>query len=597
MKFQKKIIFNFIGFSGIIMMILVGIYCYFSYSDLKKTEFDNMKTVATTKVSQFSDMLVQMDNVSIQLLSAQDFLEATILLSRNKGKSYEDIYFDDAAVIVRSALNNYYFMTTFGRVIFFNRNGFVIASNDLENYKVNTGTSYNEIDWISKVENSKGNGIVIGIHEDILNNDFSVLSLVKEIQGDNRGYIEVQQRKNKIDNFIKDDVMHMKYFVFDANTHEIIYSSEDTIEYEEYIPYIKNENNTFEEIVTSKYGNEILFEQLIFEDKLVFLSVNETNFFEEVTYKIVPLVLIIIVLFAGFSGAYVYFSSQRLSEPIKKLQEIMEKSSNENFVIDKNSIISNDEIEILYEHFIDSLYKKQLAENQREKLSMLQLQAQFDMLQAQVNPHFIYNVLNVVSYRGVINDDDVICDICSDLAGMLRYSTNTKEKLASVEEEIENLEKYLRLLKYRYEHKLVYHIDIDQDVKHKVLPKIVLQQIVENSIVHCCEKSNSSIEIDVSGKRTEYGVVIMISDTGVGIEKNMIEHIYQSFEEVKNKLSNNRANVEMEIGGIGLANTFARLYLVYGDNVGIKFVSDIGKGTRVILSMNDLGIDVEESNV
>lgn len=74
----------------------------------------------------------------------------------------------------------------------------------------------------------------------------------------------------------------------------------------------------------------------------------------------------------------------------------------------------------------ERLYK---AIRREKQLSDLQMQTQFDMLQAQVNPHFIYNVLNVISSRGSMNDDEVICDICDDLAGMLRYSTDTNKNM------------------------------------------------------------------------------------------------------------------------------------------------------------------------
>ena len=127
--------------------------------------------------------------------------------------------------------------------------------------------------------------------------------------------------------------------------------------------------------------------------------------------------------------------------------------------------------------------KEQLNQSiiREARLSTLQLQAQLDVLQAQVNPHFLYNVLNIISNRGVQDNDEVICDICDDLAGMLRYTTNTNERYADISSEKSYLQKYFSLLKYRYEHKLSYQIEIDDRISQQMLPKMILQQFVENS--------------------------------------------------------------------------------------------------------------------
>ncbi len=328
-----------------------------------------------------------------------------------------------------------------------------------------------------------------------------------------------------------------------------------------------------------------MFEQKIFNDSLVFLAINSNDFKEDIINKILPLTLIIFILFAMFVFAYVYTTSQILSQPIKKLQKIMEQSAGEDFSIDMPTKISNDEIEILYKYYIEALEKRQDAVLQEKKLSMLQLQAQFDLLQAQVNPHFIYNVLNVISNRGMINSDEMICDICSDLAGMLRYSTNTKEKYATVNTEIEYLELYLSLLKHRYEHRLMYSIEIDNSIKNERLPKILLQQIAENSVVHGYGNSDSIIEIVVKGVLKDSGFEIIVSDNGDGITEDTINAIYKSFDDIKKKFTDNRVNVEMEIGGMGLLNTFARLYLLYNESAYIHLHSKSTGGTEVVIGV------------
>lgn len=280
-------------------------------------------------------------------------------------------------------------------------------------------------------------------------------------------------------------------------------------------------------------------------------------------------------------------------KPIRLLQTFMENIQLNNMQAEIPEKISNDEIEALYISFQDLLRRLDESIVKERRLSVLQLQSQFDLLQAQVNPHFIYNVLNVISNRGIENDDEVICDICSDLAGMLRYSTNTKEKYATVEEEKQYLEKYLGLLKYRYDYKLTYEIKIEATVYDKMLPKIVIQQIVENSITHGYAASADIIRITIEGYEDEKGWHIRVCDNGCGVSEVTLAGIDRSMEEIRRKLRENREHVEMEIGGMGLVNTYARLYLLYADTLMLKICSNEGNGTEVVLSVLNTAPDMK----
>ncbi len=249
MKFQKKIVFSFVGFSAIIILILIGIYSYFSFKDLKKTEYENTRMVATTKAKQFEDMLKKMDNVSLYLLSDQSFLDATVTVSRSTNKSYEDIYFNEDVTVIRNALNNYYFMKQFYRVIYFNENDIVIANNNFNSTnKIDNNVHVKDIPWLPKVKNTVGENQVIGIHKDDWDylNNYDVLSTVMEIQGNDRGFIEVQQKKEAIDSFMNDEVMNMDYVVLDTKNGELIYTNNEDINYTEYIDIIgKNNKNIY----------------------------------------------------------------------------------------------------------------------------------------------------------------------------------------------------------------------------------------------------------------------------------------------------------------------------------------------------------------
>ena len=154
------------------------------------------------------------------------------------------------------------------------------------------------------------------------------------------------------------------------------------------------------------------------------------------------------------SLSYILFASKQLTRPVFQLYQMIRDTSLETLGDPVEIPDSSDEFRDLGKAYADMRERLNEAVIRETNISVLQLQAQFDLLQAQVNPHFIYNVLNIISARGIKDGDEMICDICGDLAWMLRYATNTREKFATIAQEISHLDKYFALLKYRYEQKL-----------------------------------------------------------------------------------------------------------------------------------------------
>lgn len=267
------------------------------------------------------------------------------------------------------------------------------------------------------------------------------------------------------------------------------------------------------------------------------------------------------------SEAVAVIIANKLSRPIMQLRDQMENTGIENLDMEPVIFNTDDEMEALsiaYQKLIRRLNEAMVKE---KRISLLQLQAQFDTLQAQVNPHFIYNVLNVISNRGIVDEDEEICEICGSLAAMLRYSANNKERYATVKEEFAYLDKYIYLLKSRYEHRLEVTVDYDLSIEGEVLPKIVIQQLVENSIQHGYKNGKDIMKICVHGWRDEQGWYIRVHDNGDGITEQISLKLENKMENIRRKIMRSQSNIELEIGGMGLANTYARMFLMYTDRV------------------------------
>ena len=211
------------------------------------------------------------------------------------------------------------------------------------------------------------------------------------------------------------------------------------------------------------------------------------------------------------------------------------------------------------------------------------MQASFDSLQAQVNPHFIYNILNVLSNRGLIDGDDEICEICDSIASMLRYSTSTLKRTATIKEELEHVRNYLLLMKKRFEHRLKFNIDTDPEIYGETIPKIVLQQIVENSINHGFESLQTTMEIGIRGYMSDGWWFIEIMDNGQGFEPHILDELRTRMESIREDISSTEPYTGFAIGGMGLLNTYARMLLIYNRQFEFMLDNVDGGGARVTI--------------
>ena len=162
-----------------------------------------------------------------------------------------------------------------------------------------------------------------------------------------------------------------------------------------------------------------------------------------------------------------------------------------------------------------------------------------------------------------MDDDDMICEICGALASILRYSTGTQRRYVTLDEELEYMRNYYYLLRARFGERLHFHFCIEDSIRKVEIPKALIQQIVENSVVHGFRDSTSSMEIDICGKLQGDRCILQIRDNGSGIEKEALEKIHFRFKEIRTKLLEEHENIRLEIGGMGLVNAFARCLLLY----------------------------------
>lgn len=235
------------------------------------------------------------------------------------------------------------------------------------------------------------------------------------------------------------------------------------------------------------------------------------------------------------------------------------------------SLDQNDEFKYLSDQY-NSLVEQisELLELNRELIDCTRV-AEIRQLQAQFNPHFIFNVLEVLKY--VIYDDaDKAAKIIALLANLLRYSVSYSETIVTLQKDMEYIQNYLALQKIRYDDKLQFHILLSDNIRKCTLPKLVIQPLVENCIAHGYRRKDS-LTITVTGTVEDGNIVLRVTDNGDGIPAEKLKTL-------RERLQNTRLE---ESGHIGLYNSHRRLQLLYGPEYGLKIFSVVNLGTEVVL--------------
>ncbi len=197
--------------------------------------------------------------------------------------------------------------------------------------------------------------------------------------------------------------------------------------------------------------------------------------------------------------------------------------------------------------------------------------AEFNSLQAQINPHFLYNTMDMINWMAQQGQTDEISEAVQSLSRFYKLTLSKKHGISTIANEVEHVSIYLRLQNMRYKDRINFISDIPDELNEYCLPKLTLQPIIENSVIHgILETESKSGTIVLTGWLEDHDIILMISDDGVGIPAEKLSTI----------LSGNGSSSS---GGSNIAvyNTHRRLQILYGDGYGLSYSSTPGTGTEV----------------
>lgn len=289
---------------------------------------------------------------------------------------------------------------------------------------------------------------------------------------------------------------------------------------------------------------------LIYYSERQFLN-KFSNFFQKQIFVFIVTILAILLSLHLVSLPFIFLNSQYDSSSANYL-------SAPNITRLFNAIIIAG-LRVLY-NFIN--YKLQGIVNQKDvelaKMKELKNQAELNALHSRINPHFLYNSLNSIAVLAHTNPDKTE-NMATGLSELFRYSINKENKtFVTVSEELEMVEKYLEIEKTRFEDKLIYKIEVEENVKEKLIPKFLIQPLAENAIKHGLSKIKEVGKLTISLKQIEKDLVITIFDNGPAFP-------------------------EEPVSGYGLQNLNDKLQIIYGDKAFINWENGENKNFRITI--------------
>lgn len=295
--------------------------------------------------------------------------------------------------------------------------------------------------------------------------------------------------------------------------------------------------------------------------------------------------------------------SRHLSRPILALRSSMRAVEQGDFDIAAN-ISSNNEIGDLARDFnimiarIKELVQRNAEEQEQKRKSELMA------LQNQITPHFLYNTLDSIIWMAEGKQNEQVVKMVSSLARLLRLSISRGDELITIRDEIEHVRHYLIIQKLRYRDKLDFRIDVDPTVTGLLVPKVVLQPLVENAIYHGIKNKEAGGCVTVWGSVRDSGVILSVEDDGVGMSEEQLREVLIAPPRASNEPSHRPVapaglarfkHLPRRRHRVGVHNVNERIQLYFGTGYGLSFRRNNGCGTIVDIRLPVVRSDGGES--
>ncbi|GAB6989252.1 sensor histidine kinase [Paenibacillus pini] len=449
--------------------------------------------------------------------------------------------------------------------------------------------------WFKEVNSMNGKVMWLGIHKNIANyrvQNQSVVALGRAIKGDKNnkfiGTLYLTFKESYFTGLLKNIKLSEggRLYIVD-NLDHIVFDSENKLMNEPFpgmAEIREHQNNDYLFTNGNKEGQLLLAQVPIKNYDWRVIETIPYSSLKNGTDKIFKNTIGIFLISFIITSIIWLFVSSHIVSPIRKLTDSMKKVQEGDLTV-RVDIERPDEVGIMNKHFnfmikrIQELFHSNLEEQEKKK------NAEYKALQAQINPHFLYNTLNTIRWMAIIQKSDNIREVVEVLGRLLKNTIKHDGPFVRVEEELSNLKDYVYIQKIRYNNNFDVKYDIQDEILAMPCVKFILQPIVENAIFHGIEpKEDPGGEILISMKYLNNQLMIRIRDNGVGMSNILLEEL------------NHRMILDVHSGGIGMMNVKERLKLTYGEESAfiIRSEKDIFTEIEMIIPVTLTNIELYE---
>ncbi|MCR5586764.1 MAG: sensor histidine kinase [Lachnospiraceae bacterium] len=585
---QRMIAIYFIG--GVIPLIAANLFSYNTTRQLllsanEKAESEELGMVALS----ISESLTVLTNV-IRTITYDRNVEKIALkdYSNNSTKFYEDC--NDVEVIQN--LQNYYKQNV-AQIRIYLVNDTIKAEKyeNTDNFRYLDETVKQEMWYKKTAQNSQTENWFYGVREDsrksiqvsrgIYDDDLNMIGVVLITMQD-------EHLRNLIDGLDVDTmVLCGKYIVYsnymDSTKYDFAYDE-----------FKSDTSDTVSKKITNGINEYQMFSKRIDspnkENVYSIIGLQNYNVIMSDVYRMFAFSMIPVVVGLLVSLLLISVSTNALDQRINLLLQQMQKVARGDYesVVPVNG---DDEIGLIYNELthmindIQSLMSKVVDEQvQKEKIHTRQKEVEFKMLASQINPHFLYNTLETIRMKAVVNHQPEIVELVKMLAKILRYNIQVGDSFVKLKSEIDMNKYYLKIQNYRFGDRIHSEVIVEDDVDLDALVMpLIIQPFVENAFSHGLEAKESDGHLKVYIHNDGDDIIIEVSDDGVGMT-------YYELGELKSWMN----NFQSESVHIGVANVNQRIKMMYGDAYGVNVESEKDKGTNIILRIPHVTGDNED---
>jgi len=544
----------------LILLAVVGTFYYQSSSSAIEATIEGNSQTTISQTSHFIQSYIKkLETTSTSLTQQTDVLSYAENPSQDKVKGIRDLFL----TILKADQD-------LKTVVLVTKSGQVISTDDSVQMKTSSDMMAEE--WYQKAIHQGSKPVLTPARKSDSQWVISVTQELVDAKGANLGVLRLDISYETLESYLNQLQLGQQGFAFIINEkHEFVYHPQHTVyssssEMEAMKPYIETGQG-----YTPDHQSYVSQEKIAGTDWTV-IGVSSLEKLDQVRSQLMWTLLGASALSLLACLCLVWFSLKRWIAPLKDLRETMLEiaSGTQNLRAKEAGAYELREVTRQFNAMLDQVDQLMAAiRRQEETTRQYELQA----LSSQINPHFLYNTLDTIIWMAEFQDSQRVVQVTKSLATYFRLALNQGKDLISLSDEINHVRQYLFIQKQRYGDKLEYEIAEDPDFDNLVLPKLVLQPLVENALYHGIKEKEGQGHIRVSVQKKDSGLVIRIEDDGVGFQ--VVADSSQS---------------QLKRGGVGLQNVDQRLKLHFGDNYQMKINSVPSKGTIVEIHINKIVI-------